>query len=355
MPQYTIKNALVDLGFIDGYVTENATKNFQLLREALDRLDSALVEHGTDSTANPFILCRRVIHDLGYLRGLLWNVPLHDAYSDAMDRLMEYFVEGGVEWYKLPYPYRCTPDDLLVTDEQRDSVNSAYIEGPGVAAEETGLPLEVVERIVHPRTKAAMPPLDAPTPEPPVSPPVPACDSPTDSAPEPPVPEHESPAGEREGSNGQSEGEIVERIRELAAQGWTDKMIVGEVGFSVPRICVIRKANGILPGSKQRKAAGEPLVQEEADDPPAVEPPETAEPEQPEPSWDFQPLDPEDWPDIQRMLAGSRTREGIASDYDVPVEHLNAFIEERLREGRERRASGGGLPPPGEAAAPLAG
>jgi hypothetical protein len=61
------------------------------------------------------------------------------------------------------------------------------------------------------------------------------------------------------------------------------------------------------------------------------------------PRWKADPIDPNDWPDIQQMLATGRSREAIAGDYDVPVEDLNAFIAERLESARKRRE-----PPPGE-------
>jgi hypothetical protein len=43
-------------------------------------------------------------------------------------------------------------------------------------------------------------------------------------------------------------------------------------------------------------------------------------------------LETTDWPEIQRMLAAGRSREAIAGDYEVTVEHLDDFIAERLRE-----------------------
>ncbi len=52
-------------------------------------------------------------------------------------------------------------------------------------------------------------------------------------------------------------------------------------------------------------------------------------------TWKPQPIDAEEWPDIQQMLASGRTREAIASDYDVPVAELNRFIERQLEAARE--------------------
>ena len=66
--------------------------------------------------------------------------------------------------------------------------------------------------------------------------------------------------------------------------------------------------------------------------------------------WKPSPLSTDDWPDIQRMLATSRSRESIASDFDVPVEDLNEFIEEQLQAARARRGE-----PPGESLPPSPG
>lgn len=61
--------------------------------------------------------------------------------------------------------------------------------------------------------------------------------------------------------------------------------------------------------------------------------------ESPRGKWNAAPIEPEEWPDIQKMLATGRSREQIASDYDVPVHTLNDFIEVRLREAKDRLAA----------------
>jgi hypothetical protein len=43
------------------------------------------------------------------------------------------------------------------------------------------------------------------------------------------------------------------------------------------------------------------------------------------------PLQESEWPDIKQMIATGRSREAIAYDLDVPVEHLDQVIENQLR------------------------
>lgn len=61
------------------------------------------------------------------------------------------------------------------------------------------------------------------------------------------------------------------------------------------------------------------------------------EPQKPAESWDFDALTAADWPDIQKMLVDGRPREVIASDYDVPLNELNTFIDAQLKLTKERR------------------
>ncbi len=77
----------------------------------------------------------------------------------------------------------------------------------------------------------------------------------------------------------------------------------------------------------------------------------TASPHQDSPAsrWKPSPIDPGDWPDIQRMLAAGQTREAIAGDYDVSIEDLEGFIEQQLEATRARRTAK--EPPLGEARA----
>ena len=56
-----------------------------------------------------------------------------------------------------------------------------------------------------------------------------------------------------------------------------------------------------------------------------------------------------DWPDIREMLAKGRHLRTIASDFDVPVETLDAFIAAKDDSGHGKAKQ-----PPGEAHAPLA-
>lgn len=145
--KYTMKNAVVDLGFIDGLIRTNTPTDIDLwepIMTVLDRIELSVNEERIPPLPT--------IYDLGFLRGCLWLRPMPGAYSETMDRLIEFFVEGSVDWYQLPRPWRSREgNDSVASDEQRDDINGAYAcEGSEVAAEETGLPADEVERIVHP-------------------------------------------------------------------------------------------------------------------------------------------------------------------------------------------------------------
>lgn len=132
MTEYTIKNAIVDLGFVDGCIRENRPDDLRMLEPlemALDRLES----NTGGNLDEP-----RLLHDLGFVRGVMWLKPMPGAYSQAMDRLTEFFVEGKVEWYQLPQVWTGREhEDPVLSDDLRTELNQTYIvDGPDAAAEE---------------------------------------------------------------------------------------------------------------------------------------------------------------------------------------------------------------------------
>ncbi|OWK39470.1 helix-turn-helix transcriptional regulator [Fimbriiglobus ruber] len=56
--------------------------------------------------------------------------------------------------------------------------------------------------------------------------------------------------------------------------------------------------------------------------------------------WKPSPLSPDDWSDIQKMLVSGQSRESIASDYDIPVEDLDAFVASHLKRAEAKSPLG---------------
>lgn len=391
MPQYTIKNVTLDIGFVSGYLRAHAGQAvlFEAMVDALDRADARILVAKLTSTGELHEEdLRCLLSELGFIRGLIWLTPTHDACSDAMDRLIEFLVEGAVDWYQLPRPWRPRPDEPLVTDQQRDQANCAYLESVETAASELELPTAVIERIVHPKVKedvdryrnqndraahADIRPSAAITP---------TAEGFTPSQIESPNPFNPNgKRGRREWTPEQRAAQ-AERARnrhndmppfdsdlEAVKADWEagtpfDK-IGSKWGCSGSHIRNFLTKHGIDPRRGRVKRGGEsPLTETEhqvvvegetathgpvaeLDEGEPVAPKRHAS-DSPASRWKPSPIDSAEWPDIQQMLADGRSREAIASDYDVPVQDLDDFIQARLQEGRKRRGES-----PGESAAPL--
>src|SRR5687768_12228142 len=111
MPSYTLKNALLDLGFVDGCIREHAGEDFRMLdavEAALDRIERVIVSRDIEDS--------RLLFDLGFVRGVVWFTPMTNAYSEALDRVAEFLVEGKVDWYQLPQPWRPREDAYRVSE-----------------------------------------------------------------------------------------------------------------------------------------------------------------------------------------------------------------------------------------------
>ena len=130
---YSTKNAILDLGFVDGCVRENCSRELQMqepLEIALDRMEQAAVSGKLEDP--------QFLYDLGFVRGVIWLDPMPGAYSLAMDRLMEYFVEGAVDWYQLPQPFIGREHkDPSLSEDLRDEIQSDYVLEGREYAEET--------------------------------------------------------------------------------------------------------------------------------------------------------------------------------------------------------------------------
>lgn len=126
MSKYTAKNALVDLGFIDGYFHEadNVPKHWgmwEALLDALQRLEEYaiyghLTEHSGDAASYA-----RFLHDLGFLRGLIWSHPISSAVSEALGRVIAFVTDN--DHFPCQLLAGCgetaEPVDLRLSDEQR--------------------------------------------------------------------------------------------------------------------------------------------------------------------------------------------------------------------------------------------
>jgi hypothetical protein len=93
MSDYSMKKALVDLGFIDGYV--HATEfDFGDLDEslwmALHRLENRFITGKIEPHLEDTHARAHCLHDLGFIRGMLWTTPIPHAIAEALDRIIGY-------------------------------------------------------------------------------------------------------------------------------------------------------------------------------------------------------------------------------------------------------------------------
>ena len=432
-----------------------------------------------------------MIYDLGLIRGVTWLKPLPGAYSMAIDRLMEYFVEGRVDWYQLPQPFTGREhEDPVLSDDLRSEINSDYLcDGRESAVEKAKIAgfveATTITRIIHPRCKdeavvytseteepetdsdpspsltksaeleaelknawapargddgpefedgQANPPFgivktpvthpdsasgpiepgqhepeitameeaevpiqndappeaetdDASVVEPPAASATPAASAPKPRGITAKIHESDLPAvrvrfdagesmqsiAKTYGCSGQTVVNFLQRhgvdtIRQKARSkskfGGRPALTEAEI-----RTIVVEKAKGTparaigemidrsqhavdVKFSQLRKAGvvdGDAALRDDGPVPDAGQ----MKVESPAARWTPTPIDAAEWPDIQKMLVAGSTRERIAGDYDVPVETLNAFIDERLKAGREKLRPREASSPSGEARASL--
>jgi hypothetical protein len=162
MSTYTVKNAILDLGFIEGCLQshiQGTSPREKYIWGVFDRIEQRITLQNLDSA--------QMLYDLGIIRGAHWLASLPGSYSDAMDRLMEFFVHGKVDWYQLPQPFTgMEHEDPLLSDELRDEIYSDYVCESRERAIETikraGFEEQyLIDRIVPPRVKYPEPPKPA--------------------------------------------------------------------------------------------------------------------------------------------------------------------------------------------------
>jgi hypothetical protein len=99
MTDYTARTALIDLGFIGGYLHETDTLPanwgmFEAMLDAIQRItEYATQGHLNERPANPASYAL-FLHDLGFLRGLIWSHPISSAVSEAIRRVIVFVTEN---------------------------------------------------------------------------------------------------------------------------------------------------------------------------------------------------------------------------------------------------------------------
>src|SRR4051812_42575419 len=122
---YDAKAAIVDLGFVDGCCTggdflPRDWDMYEALLDIFDRIEEyVLNDHLDGATPKPNAYAH-FLHDMGFVRGLLWTKPIPDAVSEALDRLLAYFVSNKEFPCALLTKQKIEPKDEMVSDQDRD-------------------------------------------------------------------------------------------------------------------------------------------------------------------------------------------------------------------------------------------
>ena len=160
------------------------------------------------------------------------------------------------------------------------------------------------------------------------------------------------PEKQRNGWTPEARAAQAQRMRERHAAGTMKRSDVEKSGertaASEPLLSAVQGDKAI-----ERPRVANPMTVSLARPTPLSEPPQPHRLSVSHPDWagkrEDSQLHDSDWPDIKEMVIKGRTHLSIASDFDVEPETLKAFIEAKLKQGRE-----GAEKPPGEARAPAA-
>lgn len=388
MTDYTTKNALVDLGFVDGFLRMYDMPDddimFDCVLDALDRIDShvasgalfvvAPMDHKAES---------RFLHDLGFIRGMLWKQKTPHAVSEAITRVIGFATSSsGRLRSALAVEQRFEAEADRLSDDQREAVltagenaqdSSSAQFAESIGASQLGV-LTYWCRIGAMTQDEVQEEIQASTPAPALEP--------------------VSHISEVVPSAQSIPADQVGKVRELS-ETMTDEEVGNELGVSRDTVIRFRKKHGIekengpregrtrweyqwQPWQKQKliemKLAGHSYgeiaavvgktasqcsgmwfwekkklktapesgsavqaVPELVAAVTAIAPADVPVDDTPArvtvsaPGWEPTPIDPADWPDIQRMLAAGRTKEAIAGDYDVPTADLERFVAEQTK------------------------
>lgn len=374
MSDYGEKSALIDLGFISGYIHANWDGEDEQILDALDRIEAIVVGGSLDESEGEHQ--KRLLYDLGDVRGRLWNKPLADAVPLALDRVIRYY--GGADaatWRDSPVPYKSEAASGMLSDQDRDWVTAAAVGcAPDITAVELAecvdRPVAAVESLlcmagieVGGVDDAHVPAIAAePRPVPPAKP------KKAMGAREW-TPEQRAAAAER----ARNRPPLVpdsdfDAIKAKWEEGLSFDMIARPYPCSGSYIRNFLMKHGIDPRRSKLGADESPITKEDKPvvvaqvkgatshgigkmldvEKPFVEAPpdkliekHTGYAGRRDPD---QELTEADWPDIRIMLEKQRRSVGnIASDYDVPYDVMRDFINRHVWSGN---------PAPGEARAP---
>lgn len=395
MPNYTMKNAIVDLGFIEAYARVTHLPGddiwFDAFLDALGRVEvfvragHLLGGHSSPADLSAFL------YDIGFLRGSIWNDKIPYSISEAIKNVIA-LVSGHHD----QYTDRPEPKEEMLSDSDRDVLLNAAEQGEclfsiplrgGISATQDAIVRYTAQELGaadfreakewseqatreheaarDPEAVESAPDGTGGEPPPPIKDAEPnapiASNAPEQSFPVNPfnpngkrgqrdwTPEQRAEAAER-ARNQHKEKPPLDSDLEAVKADWEAGVPFAQIGrkwnCSDAHIRNFLKKHGINPnrGRANPKAIEQPAPDAaEADMATAVA---TIEEEEaadfpaaitlPEPASTPSPLDPDDWPDIQQMLATGKSRQAIASDYDVLVDDLNAFIEAQLKATQER-------------------
>lgn len=131
---YTARKALVDFGFVNGWLYGDALPDddflFETLLETMGRISDYATSGALEkSPADPYAFAK-FIYDVGKLRGLLWSHPIPQAVSEALGRLLR-FVTGCEEFPCLLIGHESSSESKaeMLSDGARDALLHAASEG----------------------------------------------------------------------------------------------------------------------------------------------------------------------------------------------------------------------------------
>lgn len=369
MRTYTLKHAIVDLGFIDAccYFGElsmgEGAKEFLL--DSIGYIETLVMNGSIAGGAVDPHRNAKLLHRLGEIRGLLWQIPIPHALSEAINRVINFatgdedFACKIIQYDDMPEPkeHQLSDNQRAVTLETGGNGDDAWslefahsIGAPhlGVldvwrrlgALTEEEIQEEISKGAVAPNELEVEPKMTVGS----------EGQEPGSQAGHSPVfpesydqfnpngkrgrrewtPEQRTVQAERARNRRKAKPPFDSDLPDVKADwkaGMPFDQIGSKYGCSGGHIRNFLKKHGINPNRGRHSQRRNQVVEQAESLPPQ------------ESALKSTPITTEEWPGIQQMLASGKSREAIAGDYDVSVDALNAFIAERLAEVRKRYAN----------------